>query len=60
MTAMRFRAALVIGVALCFFAAVPLAAHAAAGDLDPTFGTGGSVITQIGGADTANGVALQR
>jgi uncharacterized delta-60 repeat protein len=44
MTAMRLRAALVIGVALCFFAAIPLAAQAAAGDLDASFGTDGVVL----------------
>ena len=53
MTARRLRTGLVIGVALCFFAAVPLAAQAAAGDLDLTFGTGGKVTTDITG--NANG-----
>ncbi len=56
---MRFRTALVLGVALCFFAAVPPAAQAAPGDLDLTFGTDGVVLTAIGSADTARGVALQ-
>ena len=60
MTARRFRGAFVIGVALCFFAAIPLAAQAAAGDLDPTFGVGGKVTTAIGaGDDTAYGIAVQ-
>ncbi len=43
---------------------VPVAAHgfapAAAGDLDPTFGIGGRVVTSFpGGLDTANDVAVQ-
>ncbi|MFL5952971.1 MAG: PxKF domain-containing protein [Gaiellaceae bacterium] len=48
MRAIRFRAAFAIGAALCFFVAMPLSAQAAAGDLDPTFGTGGKVTTPIG------------
>jgi uncharacterized delta-60 repeat protein len=36
-----------------------LVAMAAAGDLDPTFGTGGKVTTDFGGADAAFAVALQ-
>jgi uncharacterized delta-60 repeat protein len=60
MTAKRFRAAFVVGVALCFFAAMPLSAQAAAGDLDPTFGSGGKVTTAIGaGGDTAYDIAVQ-
>jgi uncharacterized delta-60 repeat protein len=60
MRAGRLRAAFAIGVALCFFAAVPLAAQAAAGDLDPTFGTAGTVTTAVGpGGDTAYDVAFQ-
>ena len=51
---------LVLGVALCFFAVVPLAARQAAGDLDPTFGSGGKVTTAIGaGGDTAYDIAFQ-
>ncbi|MBV8858897.1 MAG: hypothetical protein JOZ02_18340 [Acidobacteria bacterium] len=34
-------------------------ASAAAGDLDPTFGTGGRVTTDLGGFDTAYAVAVQ-
>ena len=49
MSARRLRAALALGVALCFFAAVPLAAQAAAGDLDLTFGGDGKVTTDITG-----------
>jgi uncharacterized delta-60 repeat protein len=60
MTARRLRAAFAIGVAFSFFAAVPLAAQAAAGDLDPTFGAGGKVTTAIGaGDDTAYDIAVQ-
>jgi uncharacterized delta-60 repeat protein len=60
MTARRFRAAFAIGVALCFFAALPLSAQAAAGDLDPTFGSGGKVTTAIvADYNWANAVAVQ-
>ena len=60
MAARRLRTVLALGVALCTFAAVPLAAHAAAGGLDPSFGTGGTVTTAIGGgSDTAYDVAFQ-
>jgi uncharacterized delta-60 repeat protein len=34
-------------------------AQAAAGDLDPTFGTGGKVITDFGGADVGRAIAVQ-
>jgi uncharacterized delta-60 repeat protein len=34
-------------------------AKAAPGDLDPTFGTGGKVITPIGGSDHGHGMAIQ-
>jgi Divergent InlB B-repeat domain len=54
MAARRLRAGLVIGVALCFFAAMPLGAQAAAGDLDPSFASGGKVMTALGaGSNTA-------
>ncbi len=43
---------------LLFTLAVPDAAPAAPGDLDPTFGSGGKVITDFGGVDTAFSVAL--
>ena len=44
MTASRLRAVFAIGVAFCFFAAVPLAAEAAAGELDSSFGVAASGI----------------
>ena len=37
----------------------PAVALAAPGDLDPSFGTGGIVITSFGGADVASAVAVQ-
>lgn len=47
------------GIVLTLFASVQLA-HAAAGDLDPTFGTGGTVMTDINhSTDLANAVAVQ-
>src|SRR5947207_14790042 len=60
MRARRLRAAFAIGAALCFFVATPLSAQAAAGDLDPTFGTGGKVTTPIGtGTGYASALAVQ-
>jgi uncharacterized delta-60 repeat protein len=61
MTARRVSRAVLLGFVLCFFAATPLAAQAAAGDLDASFGTDGLVTTtfdptNIGGA---YGVAVQ-
>ena len=38
---------------------VQTAANAAPGDLDPTFGTGGMVTTDLGGGSQANGAAVQ-
>jgi uncharacterized delta-60 repeat protein len=40
-------------------AALPAAAAAAPGDLDPTFGSGGKVTTDVGGSDGAQAVAIQ-
>jgi uncharacterized delta-60 repeat protein len=40
-------------------AALPGAAVAASGDLDPTFGSGGKVTTDFGGSDGAQAVAIQ-
>ena len=37
----------------------PAVALAAPGDLDPSFGTGGTVITTFGGTDVASAVAMQ-
>ena len=36
-----------------------LVRYDASGNLDPTFGTGGTVVTDVGGDDLAQGVALQ-
>ena len=47
----RVRAAFAFVVAVCVFAAIPSAGLAAAGDLDPTFGSGGTVTTAIGSSD---------
>jgi uncharacterized delta-60 repeat protein len=60
MTARRFRAVLAVGVAFCFFAAIPLAGQAAPGDLDSSFGVSGKVTTAIGtSSDDAWAVAIQ-
>ena len=40
-------------------AAVAAPASALPGDLDPTFGTGGTVVTDLGGPELATGAALQ-
>ena len=40
-------------------AGTPNAAGAAAGDLDPSFGIGGKVVTDFGGRDDATAIALQ-
>jgi uncharacterized delta-60 repeat protein len=50
-----------LGLLLCLFVTLggPAVALAAPGDLDPTFGTGGTVITSFGGTDVASAVALQ-
>jgi len=37
----------------------PRAAHAAPGDLDPTFGVGGKVITGFGGTGRATALVVQ-
>jgi uncharacterized delta-60 repeat protein len=49
------------GLLLCLFVALggPAIALAAPGDLDPSFGSGGTVITSFGGADVASAVAIQ-
>jgi uncharacterized delta-60 repeat protein len=46
---------------LCLFVALggPAVALAAPGDLDPTFGNGGIVITSFGGSDVASAVVVQ-
>jgi len=51
----------VLGLLLGLFVALggPAIALAAPGDLDPSFGTGGTVITSFGGADVASAVAIQ-
>jgi uncharacterized delta-60 repeat protein len=50
-----------LGLLLCLF--VALGGHAVAlaapGDLDPSFGTGGIVITSFGGTDVASAVVIQ-
>ena len=56
----RYRSTLLIGVAAACLAAIPLAASAAPGELDSTFGTDGIVTTVVGtGADIAQAVAVQ-
>ena len=50
------RSALVLAVAATL--AVPGLAHAAAGDLDPSFSGNGKVLTPVSRADSANGVAV--
>ncbi len=55
------------GISECVFAlavsvmlfALAARAEAAPGDLDPTFGTGGRVTTDLGGFDTASALAIQ-
>ena len=56
---MRKRLLLVAGV---LGLALPLLAQAAAGDLDPSFGVGGKVVTgfSLSSSDEARGVALMR
>src|SRR5436190_3170372 len=50
---------LIVAVLVCAFA-LPAAASATPGDLDPTFGTGGVVTTDFGGrGDAALAVAVQ-
>ena len=51
----------VLGLLLCLFVALggPAVALAAPGDLDPSFGNGGTVITSFGGADVASAVVIQ-
>ncbi len=46
-------------VALALWAAVTVAAAAAPGDLDPSFGAGGKALVNLGGDDSAAAVALQ-
>ena len=50
-----------LGLLLGLFVALggPAVALAAPGDLDPSFGTGGIVITSFGGADVASAVVIQ-
>jgi uncharacterized delta-60 repeat protein len=48
-----------VGLALIFLIVVPSPVRATDGDLDITFGSGGKVITDFGGDDVANAVALQ-
>ena len=48
-----------VSIALLFSLCLPLRAYAAAGDLDPTFGSGGKVTTDFGGSDPANALAIQ-
>ena len=51
----------ILGLLLCVCVALggPAVALAAPGDLDPSFGSGGTVITSFGGADVASAVAIQ-
>jgi len=51
----------VLGLLLGLFVALggPAIALAAPGDLDPSFGTAGTVITSFGGTDVASAVAIQ-
>jgi uncharacterized delta-60 repeat protein len=51
----------VLGLLLALFVALggPAVALAAPGDLDPSFGTGGTVITSFGGTDVASAVVIQ-
>ena len=53
--ALLFIAAAVVGLSL------PLMAQAAAGDLDPSFGSGGTVLTDFGNAsgDAGRAVAIE-
>jgi len=59
------RIALFLGIVLLPIGAASITAGAAApaslhaGDLDPTFGTGGKVVTDFGGSEFANAVAIQ-
>jgi len=46
-------------VTLLFSWSVPQAVQAAAGDLDPTFGSAGKVVTDFGGFDDARAIAIQ-
>jgi uncharacterized delta-60 repeat protein len=51
---------LLVAVLLAWQLAAAAPAHAKAGDLDPTFGTGGKVTTDLTGfEDNANGVVIQ-
>jgi uncharacterized delta-60 repeat protein/uncharacterized repeat protein (TIGR01451 family) len=49
----------VAATVLALVLALPGAAVAAPGDLDPGFGSGGRVLTDLGGTDSANDVAAQ-
>ena len=49
----------VLGAALLCAGVFPGLATAAAGDPDPTFGSAGFTITNLGGADVANSVGIQ-
>jgi uncharacterized delta-60 repeat protein len=51
----------ILGLLLCLFVALggPAVALAAPGDLDPSFGNAGIVITSFGGTDVASAVAIQ-
>jgi uncharacterized delta-60 repeat protein len=51
----------ILGLLLCLCVALggPAVALAAPGDLDPSFGTGGTVITSFGGSDVASAVVVQ-
>jgi len=50
--------AMLFGVALAVLGLLSAAAHAAPGDLDPSFGTGGVVSTDLGGEDIVRDVAV--
>jgi len=55
----RNRVAAASLVLVSVVAAAPQAACAASGDLDPSFGSGGKLVTSIGRSSQANGVAVQ-
>ena len=57
---MQFRRLPVVVAALVTAGFVPAGLSAARGDLDPTFGSGGKVMTDFGGTEIAWAVALQR
>ncbi|MGW0393307.1 calcium-binding protein [Streptomyces sp. NPDC003042] len=53
------RTAWAAAASLAVVAALPGVARAAPGDLDPTFGTGGKVVTDIANAEDSQGLVIQ-